>query len=139
MKIDKSSEALLGVLLLSTAYAETTNWNSNMVPLRKILSSKLGVERGTIKLDEFLDSLPIRLPKKGPKIEELLEIDMSGIIFQKQSREEKRIGVGYKDKGNLPTEESVEGIPSEVFVEVNRTFEVLLRQTKHKYAKLLKH
>jgi hypothetical protein len=132
----RESEALLAILCILTANAEAKRWQSNLKPLRSILVGKLGDEQGTKVLNDILKQLPYQLPKKGPKIDDLLDI-RQGTIRQRKPKELVRIGVGYKDKGNLPKGSTLEfpNIPYEE--EIEDQFDVLLRQVKMKYLNLM--
>lgn len=132
----RQSEALLTILCILTANAEAMRWQSNMKPLRSILVQKLGDEQGTKVLEKILKDLPFQLPKKGPKIDDLLEIT-KGTIKQRKPKELARIGVGYKDKGNLPKGSTLE-YPTLPFIEETEdVFVVLHRQVKNKYLYLM--
>lgn len=136
LKKDKNSEALLSALVILTANAGATRWQSNLKPLRSIFVQHYGEERGTRELDKLKLMLPYRLPEKGPIIDDLLEIKL-GSILQRKPKELARIGVGYKDKGNLPKGFTLE-LPSSDFMEKEEIFEVLLRQVRAKYLSLLR-
>lgn len=130
LKKDKNSEAILAILMIMTADAATSNWMSNMKPLRGILISHLGHERGLAFLEELMSNLPYRLPKKGPVIDEILSFQKAQ-IRQRKPKELARIGVGYKDKGSLGGSR-VESFDSEEFEEKDNVFVDLVRQVRGK-------
>lgn len=134
---DRQSEALLAILTIMTANAATSNWSTNMVPLRTILFKKLDEDKAQNLLEYLLDSLPIRLPKKRPTIEKSLSVKLDGSIKQKRPREISRIGVGYKDKGGGVGTGGNEPFGTNANLEPDQTFESLLRQVKHKYVRLI--
>lgn len=138
LKESKESEVLLGILTIMTANAATSHWRSNMKPLRTILYSRLDEEQADKLLNYLLDSIPVQLPKKRPKIENSLSVDLKGFIYQRAPKPKRYIAVGYKDKGSLGKARADLSDPSsEIQMEVDRTYEVLLRQVKSKYKNLI--
>jgi hypothetical protein len=137
IKKDRTSEALLALLCIMTANAATSNWSSNMVPLRTILFRTLEKEQAQNLLEYFLSSIPVSLPRKRPVIENLISVNLNGTIKQRSPKELARIGVGYKDKGNLSLNQGVEPLASEDFVEIDHTFDDLLRQVKYRFKRFI--
>lgn len=128
--IEKGSQSrnLLKLLVISTS-SEGKTWQSSMKPIKTILTQLHGKDTAEGMITEILKHLPYELPKKGPIIEELLEVKVDSLINKKPT-DPRRIGVGYKDKGSLgngaPEPES-----PEFFLEQIDAFDFLLRQVKN--------
>jgi hypothetical protein len=140
MNLDKSSEAIIAILRIVTAHAgRTSKWNSCMKPLKTIIYQKLeDREQQKVVLMKILKDLPVRLPEKGPKIEDLLIINFESKIFQTKPPDAKRIGVGYKDKGSLNSGSIIDPIPNSDFCEdKDEIFVRLLRQSEKTYKNLM--
>lgn len=137
IKKDKSSEALLGILVIMTANAASSRWNSNLKPLKSIFRQIYGTEVHQAELDKLLNDLPYRLPHSSSGIENYLQIT-EGMFKLEKPKELARIGVGYKDKGSLSSEKVDPELQTvQLSIEKEDFFEVLLRQVQSKYSKLL--
>jgi hypothetical protein len=135
---DKVSEAHLAILMILSAQAGATRYQSKMKPVRSLLIRAYGEKAGQELCDKLKESLPFRLPQKGPDLEELLQVTES-FIDQKAPRIPNRIGVGYKDQGSLPEIGSTpETLSNPLFVEKEDIFELCLRQVRGKYHEVLK-
>jgi len=128
----RESEALLTILYLITAQAGLSRWNSNMKPLKTMLSKNLGEQLSEEFLQDILKNLSFKLPHRSPDIDKHFRIDHNAVIKQSTPAEQRRIGVGYKDKGSLRKETGVEP-ESFTFEETEQMFDLLLRRIKMKY------
>lgn len=72
------------------------HFNQNIKPVRRALT-----EIDLKMIIEDLSSSGLVLPRKAPELDSMLVIT-EGYIIQTKAPEPARIGVGYKDKGNLP-------------------------------------
>jgi hypothetical protein len=117
------------ILILSTGKPGNVNWMHNHRPIRTALISQLGQDGGTDELMKIVNDLPIQLPKKGPKIEELFLIKEI-FVNQRKPNVPSRIGVGYKDKGGLGGG-SEDPLAVSDFLDREEVFDFLLRQAKN--------
>jgi hypothetical protein len=127
---DRSSEALMRILrILSTAQAGQ-DYRTTMRSVKKIVSKKLGAEQAEEYIQQkILNLLPFKLPHKNPHLEEVLEVDWSSKMVQKKPLEQRRVGVGYKDKGSL-RQDSVEEPLAYEFQSRADFFELLISKTQ---------
>jgi hypothetical protein len=123
---DSASLAMMKILILSTGKPGNLNWMHNHRTIRTTLVSLLGREQAEAVIKEIVEDLPVKLPKKGPIIDELFSIQKKSVT-QRKPNEPSRIGVGYKDKGGLGggLEEPLAGSD---FLEREEVFDLLLRQ-----------
>lgn len=128
----RESEAILTILYLITAQAGLSRWNSNFKPLKTMLSNNLGEQKGRETLQDILENLPYKLPHRNPGIDKHFRIDFNSVIRQTAPAELRRIGVGYKDKGSLKKETSIEP-ESFIFEETEQMFEILLHRIRNKF------
>jgi len=134
---DKNSEALLSILVILTANAATTRWNSNLKPMKSIFRRIYGTESHQFELEKLLNNLPYRLPRKSEGIENFMQIT-EGMFKLEKPKELARIGVGYKDKGSLSSEKVDPELQTfQFFIEKEEFFDVLLRQVQLKYSNLI--
>lgn len=95
---DDKSRALMHILLILTARAGA-RWNTRMKSVKTVLSHA-GTEIQEKEIDKIKELLPLVLPRKRPKIEELLEVREIEVQMHRPKKK-RRIGVGYRDKGSL--------------------------------------
>jgi hypothetical protein len=101
-----------------------------MRSVKKIVSKKLGAEQAEEYIQQkILNLLPFKLPHKNPHLEEVLEVDWSSKMVQKKPLEQRRVGVGYKDKGSL-RQDSVEEPLAYEFQSRADFFELLISKTQ---------
>jgi hypothetical protein len=87
-------------------------------------------ERKEAFLRKLENSLGLRLPKKEPKIQELLKIPPEPVNYWPRKPKFPQRKRGYDDKGHLPEESKLELVPDvSVLEESEDIFELLLRQT----------
>lgn len=136
LKKDRSSEAILSMLLIVSAHARRTNWRGNMKPVKTILFSHYGEDDGAILLDKILKSLPVSISKKKTDLNEIVSVT-EDFIVQRKPRELARIGVGYKDQGSLNSGTGELDSLTFDFEEKEAVFEDLLRQVKNRFKRIL--
>lgn len=106
-----------GVLRLSSKTRKSSeSWNSQLRPIHKILKAKIPqVEfEGSIEYESLLDLVlhELKVPQKALALSELYTV--TRVEIPKVSpKAERYIGVGYKDKGNLPSGNRLEPEPTE--------------------------
>jgi hypothetical protein len=111
-----SCASFAGVLSLASKTRKgLDSWNSQLRPIHKDLSSKPYVnlsDKGEIKslLDLVISEL--KIPQKALSKSELYSITKEP-LFKRYPKDDPFIGVGYKDKGNLPIEDRPEPVLSE--------------------------
>jgi hypothetical protein len=127
---NNQSRAILAILMIITARAGKS-WNTTLVPVMTIVRRKSSEDYDKI-IQELLNMLPFRLPKKAPKIESLIKFEEVE-VYLRRPKDPNRIGVGYKDKGSLGSESTIEALPPDLFLEREDVFDLLLRQVKQRY------
>jgi hypothetical protein len=103
---------LAGVLSQSSASREgVLNWNSQLRPIHKSLSSKFpnAKSKDNVKEKSLLELVlqELKVPKRAIAKSELYTVSES-VIPKKRPTEKPWMGVGYKDKGNLPEDDRPE-------------------------------
>lgn len=127
----ESSEALIKILLLLYTEKSGKSWNQRFKPVKTRLFQLMG-DNYTKELQSILERLPYQLPKKNPMIENLIGFEIKKFKLQKP-KEPRRIGVGYKDKGNLPSGVKPDLEVSEFLFDLEDKFFHLNRQIKSRY------
>lgn len=127
----RGSEAMLKILLLLTTENSGQSWNQKYKPVKTILTNVMG-DNFKKELDDILKELPFQLPMKNPKIETLLRVEVIEVKLKKP-KAPRRIGVGYKDKGNLPDGVRPDLETSLFLFDLEDWFWHLNRQVKSKY------
>jgi hypothetical protein len=97
---DNRSLALLRILRITTERSGQS-FNQKLKPIKTIVQNVLGKEQAIRYCLNLAKDLGIKLPEKDPKLNDLLRVE-TGWKFQRRPEPERRIGVGYKDKGSLP-------------------------------------
>jgi len=129
MKKDRTSLALMKILILSTGKPGHMNWMHNHGPCRRVLIQHFGEESAKEKLNRIVEDLPVKLPRKDPIINELFLVTET-FVKQRKPVIPSRIGIGYKDKGGLGGG-SEEPLASSAFLDREEVFDLLLRQAKN--------
>lgn len=127
----ESSEAILKILLLISTENSGKSWNQKFKPMKTLLYNVME-EDSKNEINEILSNLPYKLPKKNPKIETLIKVETKTFKLKKP-KEPNRIGVGYKDKGNLPSGVKPDLETSEFLFDLEDRFFYLNRHIKSKY------
>lgn len=130
IQFDVKSRTILAILMIITAKAGQS-WNTNLTPVMTIIR-KVAPSDFDKEIDELLKGLPVRLPEKGPKIEEIFRISEVTVQMHRP-KELVRIGKGYKDKGSLNSGPGYDPLPPDLFFEAEDVFDRLVRQTRKKY------
>jgi hypothetical protein len=98
---DKRSLAMLKILRITTERSGLT-WNQKLKPVKTIVQNVLNKDEATKYCLNLARDLGLNnLPTTDPKLNEMLEVRL-GTMQQKRPEPQRRIGVGYKDKGSLP-------------------------------------
>jgi hypothetical protein len=127
---DRSSEALMRILRILSAAQAGQDYRTTMRPVKRIVSKVLGDEQAEEYINQKIKNLlPFKLPQRPPRIDDVLEIDWSAKHVMRKPLEQRRVGVGYKDKGSL-RQDSVEEPLAYEFQSRADYFEILLSKTQ---------
>lgn len=125
------SEALLRILR-STTSREGSSWNTTLKPLKTIATNALGSpEKGLKYTMKILEDLELKLGTKDPGLLKTLKFYQSTRKC-KRAPDPRRIGVGYKDKGNLSQEvkSDLEIYSEDYFLPEENLFLSLIQRTE---------
>jgi hypothetical protein len=125
----KGSEAILKILCLLTTENSGQSWNQKYKPMKTLLGKRLSAKDCEREIQDILKNLPFQLPHKDPIIENLVQMKVVDVILKKP-KEIRRIGVGYKDKGTLPSGNTPEPLDSEFLFDLEDRFFVLVAKLK---------
>lgn len=95
---DDKSRALMHILLILTERSGA-RWNTRLKSVKTVLSHA-GTDVQRKEIDRIKALLPLVLPRKRPRIEDLLDVKEIEVQMHRP-KEKRRIGVGYNDKGSL--------------------------------------
>jgi hypothetical protein len=123
------SEALFKIIRLTTERSGRS-FDQKLKPVKTIIQNVLGKEDAVKYCLKLAKDLRLNnLPKEDPKLSELLEV-VYGHKHLRRPPEKRYIGIGYKDKGNLPKgpKEDTE-FAEDYLVPASNLFAVLLERT----------
>jgi hypothetical protein len=134
---DRTSRALMLILRLTATSKDARDFSTKLDPVNRVVGRKVEKIEQQSFMETLLSSLPYRLPKKDPKIDTLLDIQISSLRVRPPLIPQRKRG--YNDKGTLRDETRPELVPSVEFEELEKkedVFELLLRQTDSVVSKL---